>query len=137
MQELDEAFAARMKEPVASCPAKAFRQHMEHKQVEELIPTDCPGSIFSRLGMKIPEGDHAVFAGEDILFLDDTPVKVSAQIDDGLTAVADTFAIDNPLFRAIPGYHQPLIDHGLKEFCPKDLCHGFMAEEVFGGLLFP
>ena len=87
--------------------------------------------------MKIPEGDHAVFAGKDILFLYDATVKVSAQIDDGLAAVANAFAIDNPLFRAFFWYNQPLSDDGLKELRPKDLCQGFMAEEVFCALLSP
>ena len=87
--------------------------------------------------MEIPEGNHAVFAGEDVFFLDDTPIEVFAQVDDGLTAIADAFAIDHPLLRAILGYHQAFIDDGLKEFCPKNRCQCFMAEEVFGPLLFP
>ena len=69
---------------------------MQHKQVEELFTAHGPGSVLSCFGVKVPEGDAAVLAAQDILFPDDPPVEVSAKIDDGLIAVADTLAINNP-----------------------------------------
>jgi len=47
---------------------------MEHEQVEKMFSSDGPGSVLAGFGMEIPEGDHAVFALEDILFPDDAPV---------------------------------------------------------------
>jgi hypothetical protein len=94
---------------------------MEHEQVEKMFSSDGPGSVLAGFGMEIPEGDHAVFALEDILFPDDAPVQVSAKINDCLVAVAGVFAVNNPLFRTIFGYSQAIVNNGLQELCPEEL----------------
>jgi hypothetical protein len=137
LQEPDELFAARMQKSVTSCPAKALWQDMKHEKIQEPCSADSPGSVLSAFGMKIPEGNHIVFALKNIFFPDNTPVQVAAQIDDGLVAVADAFAVDNPLFRTTPGHVQGLINHGFQHLCPKDLCQGFVAEEIPGPLFLP
>ena len=113
-----------MKKPVRPGPAKALRQHMEHEQIEKIFSGDGPASILPGFGMEIPEGDHAVFALQDILFPDDAPVEISAKINECLIAVADVFAINDPLFRAISGHAQTVVNNGLQDFCPEDLCQG-------------
>ena len=82
--------------------------------------------------MEIPEGDHAVFAVKDVLFPNDAPVEVSAKISDCLVAVSDVFAVNNPLFRTIFGHAQTVVNKGLQEPCPEDLCQGFVVEKVPG-----
>ena len=101
LQETDELFAAGMKETVTPRSAKPLWEDMEHEQIEEIFPGDGPGPVLPGLGMEIPEGDHAVLALQDILFPDDAPVEIPAEINDCLIAVADVFAVNNPLFRTI------------------------------------
>jgi len=117
-----------MKEPITPYPAKTFGQDMEHEQIKELFSTLCPGLVFSRLGVKVAEGHHAVFASQNVLFLNDTPVEIPPKIDDGFVAVADVFAIDDPFFGAISRKRQTLIEQGFQHFCPEDLCQGLMVE---------
>ena len=106
---------------------------MEHEQIEKIFPGDGPASVLPGLGMEIPEGDHAVFALQDILFPDDTPVQISAKINDCLVAIANVFAVNNPLFWAIFGHAQIVVNNRLKELCLEDLCQGLVAEEIPGG----
>lgn len=85
-----------VKKAVTPGPAKAFWQYMEHEQVEEVFPGDrfCP--ILPCLGMEIPVGDFAVCTLEDILFADNTSVKIPAKIDDSFVSAADILAVNNP-----------------------------------------
>jgi hypothetical protein len=80
--------------------------------------------------MEIPEGNHTVFALEDIIFPDNTPVQVFAEIDDYLVAVAHFFAINNPLAGAVVRHPQTVINKCLQELCPEDFCQGLVAEEI-------
>ncbi len=80
--------------------------------------------------MKISEGDHPVFTLQDILFPNDAPVQISTKINDCLIAVADVFAVNNPLFRIIFGHSQVIVNNGLQDFCPEDLCQGLVAEDL-------
>lgn len=73
-----------------------------------------------------------VFALEDILFPDGAPAQISAKIDDGLVAVADAFAVNNPLFWTIPGHRQAFVHDGLQELCSEDFRQGFVTEEIVG-----
>jgi hypothetical protein len=70
-----------MEETVIPDPAKAFWQNMEHQQVEEIFTGDRSGLALLCFGIEIPESDHTVFAFQNILFLDNTPVKISAEIN--------------------------------------------------------
>jgi len=126
-----------MEKAVASGPAKPFGQHMEHEQVKEIFSRNGPGPVLSGLGMKVPEGDHAVFTAEDVLFPDDASVEISAKVNDGLVAVADVFTVNDPLLRAIPGYLQAVVDKSLEELCPEDFCQGLMTEEITGRFSSP
>ena len=101
-----------MEKAVTPGSAKALWQHMEHKQTEEMFSGEGPGSVLAGFGMEISEGDHAVFALEDILFPDGAPVQVSAKINDCLVAVAGVFAVNNPLFRTIFGHAQTVVGWG-------------------------
>jgi len=126
-----------VEETVTAHPPKSLGKYMKHKQVKELFPADGPGSVFFGLGVKVPEGDLAVFAAQDILFPDDTPVEVSAEINDCLVAVTDTLAVDNPFAGAIFGHPQPLVNQSLQHLGPEDFGQGLVTEEVFGGLFPP
>ena len=130
LQKTDELFAAWMEKTVTSGSAKALWQNVEHDQIEKIFPGDGPGPVLAGFGMEIPEGDHAVFALQDILFPDNAPVQISAKINDCLIAVADVFAVNNPLFRTIFGHPQVIVNNGLQDLCPEDLCQGLVAEEI-------
>ncbi len=101
MQEPNELFTAGVEEAVTPSSAEPLGQYVQHKQVEELFSAHGSGSVLSGLGVKVPEGDHAVIAVQDILFPDDTPVEVSAKIDNSLVAVTDSLAVDHPFPGAI------------------------------------
>ena len=137
LQKPDELFAARMEKAVASGSAKSFRQDMEHEQVEKFFASDAPGSVFSRFCVEVAEGNHAVFTAQDILFPENTPVQVFAEVDNGFVPSADVLAVYHPLRRAVFGYAQALVNKGLQKFCPENLCHGSLAEEITGGLGAP
>ena len=126
-----------MEKTVTPGPAETLRQHMEHEQIEKIFPGDGPASILPGFGMEIPEGDHAVFALQNILFPDDAPVEISTKINDCLVAVADVFAVNDPLFRAILGHAQTVVNNGLEDFCPEDLCQSLVAEEIPGRFDLP
>ena len=49
---------------------------MEHEQIEKIFPGDGPTSVLPGFGMEILEGDHAVFALQDIQFPNDAPVQI-------------------------------------------------------------
>ena len=80
-----------MQETVTACPAKALGQNVQHERVEEFFSTHLPCPVLTGFGVKIPEGNHAVFALQDILFLDYAPVEILAEIDDRLVAVTNAF----------------------------------------------
>lgn len=132
MQKTDELFAAWMEKTVTSGPAEALWQHMEHEQIEKIFSGDGLGPVLPGFGMEIPEGDHAIFALQDILFPNDALVEISTKINDCLIAVADVFAVNNPLFRTIFGHPQVIINNGLEDLCPEDLCQSLVAEEIPG-----
>lgn len=45
------------------------------------------------LGLSITKGDLAVFAAQDVLFLNDTPIEIPTEVDQGLFAAADCLAV--------------------------------------------
>ena len=130
MQQLDQFFAARVEKAVASGPAEALRQHMEHQQVKKIFAGDRSGLILFRLGIEISEGDHAVFVFQDILFLNHPLVEIPAQIDQRLVAPADVLAIHHPFAGSVCRYRQSMGGNGLQDFCPEDLGHGLMVEKI-------
>jgi len=132
LQKADEFFAAGVQKSITPGSAKSLWQNMEHEQVEKIFSSDGPGFVMAGFGMEIPDGDHAVFALKDVLFPNDTPIQVSAKINDCLVTVADVFAVNNPLFRTISGYPQAIVNKGLQELCPEDLCQGVVVEKVPG-----
>ncbi len=133
LHQADQFFAASMEKTIGPCPAQSSWQHIVQKQGEKGLGRDGSGPIFPAFGMAVAERDHAVLAVEDILFPDDAPVQVTAQIDKGLLAVAHVLAVNHPLFGAIGGNRQLVFDQGLEEFCPEHLGHGLVAEEIFPG----
>ena len=58
------------------------------------------GGYFFGLGITVPERDLAggalTVAAQDVALLDDAAIKVSAQVQQGLLAVADAAAVDDP-----------------------------------------
>ena len=71
--------------------------------------------------MKVLEGDHAIFALDDIFFLDDAFVEVLAEIDQGFVAVANVFAVHHPLFRTVFWHLQIVVDDFFQELGPEHL----------------
>jgi len=62
LQKTDKLLAAWVEKTVTSDFAKAFRQYMQHEQVEKIFFSDSSGPVLVGFGMKIPEGNVAIFA---------------------------------------------------------------------------
>ncbi len=97
MQELDEPFAARVQKAITPCSAKAFWQDMEHEQVEKILSGDGLCLVLPRFGMEVSLGDHGIGALQNTLFTNNASIQIPAEINDGLVAIADVFAVNNPL----------------------------------------
>lgn len=119
-----------MKEAEASGPTEALWQDMEHEQVEELFTGNGSCPVGLGFGVEVSKRYPALFAAENILFLDDAPVEVTPEIDKDLVAVADVFTVYHPLLGAVPWDLQAMVDQGLQELCPEDLCQCLLAEEI-------
>lgn len=118
-----------MEKAVASGFAKTLRQNMEHQQVEEIFSGYSPGTIFPAFGMDIAEGDHAVLAAEDVLFLNDTFIQIFAKVNDRFVAAAYFLAVDHPVFRGVGWYPEIVVNDCLQELCPENLCQSFEEYE--------
>jgi len=132
LKEPDQLFTARMQKPVTAGPAESPWQDVLHEQVEKLLPGNGSGPAGSGFGVKIPVGDHPVFILQDILFTDDTPIEVLAEIDDSLIAVAHILAVNYPVLWTGFGHVQAMLNHGLQQFCPEDFGQGLVVEEIAG-----
>lgn len=103
LEEFNEFLAAGMKESITPDSVKTLGQDMVHEQTKKFFSGHDPCFVFFGLCGQVAEGHHTVFAAKDVLFLNDSPVKIFSKVDDGLVAVADAFAMSNPLLGTIPG----------------------------------
>jgi hypothetical protein len=55
----------------------------------------CP--VFTCFGMEVSVRDHGIGTSENILFTDNASIQIPAKINDGLVAITDVFAVNNPL----------------------------------------
>ncbi len=106
MQQSDQTLAVGMQKAEVARTTEAFGQHMLQDQPQKLRAGNGPGFHLPGLGVAITETDLAIVASENILFGDDAPVKITAQVDKRLLAVADGFAIHHPLVWVTPGQRQ-------------------------------
>lgn len=61
-------------------PLKAFGQDVLQQQPQEVRAAQGAGGGLAALGISVPEGDHAVFAAQDVALGNDPPVQVACQI---------------------------------------------------------
>lgn len=87
---------------------------MEHQQIKEIFSGHCPCAIFLASGMDLAEGDHAVLAAEDVLFLDDAFIQIFTKVNDRFAAAADFLAVDHPLFRGVGWYPEIVVNERVK-----------------------
>jgi hypothetical protein len=48
------------------------------------------------LAVAVAKADLALVTGQDVLILNDAPIEIPAEIDQGLFAGTDTLAVDDP-----------------------------------------
>ena len=69
-------------------------------QPEEVGAWQRAGGHFFGLGVTVLEGDGSAaaltVAAQDVALLDDAAIEVSTQVQQGLSAVADAAAVDDP-----------------------------------------
>jgi hypothetical protein len=85
---------------------------MEHEQVEKMLAGDCLCTVLASFGMEVSVGDHGIGASKNILFPDNASIQIPAKINDGLVAIADVFAVNNPLLWTTLWHLQVLVESG-------------------------
>jgi hypothetical protein len=81
VQQLDQTFAVGVQKAEVAGAAEALGQDMLKQQAEEGGAREGAGFGAAGFAVSIAEGDLAVVAGEDVLFLEDSAVQIAAQID--------------------------------------------------------
>ena len=76
---------------------------MEHQQAEKIFSGNSPGPVLFGFGIQIPESNLAVFAFQDILFLYNAPVEISAKIYQCLVSLAGIFTVYNSFLGTVFG----------------------------------
>ena len=109
---------------------ESFWQHMLEDEPQELDARQGSGFHPLGLGLSITKGDLAALAAQDILFLNHTPIEIAAEIDQGLFAAADGFAIHDPLFRIAGGQPKPFSGEGVDHFGTEDFGQGLVIEQI-------
>ena len=102
-----------MQKAITPRSAKAFWQDMEHEQVEKMLAGDCLCTVLPRFGMEVSVGDHGIGTLQNILFTNNASIQIPAKINDGLVAIADVFAVNNPLLWTALWQLQVLVVNGL------------------------
>lgn len=105
---------------------------MEHEQVEKMLTGDCFCTVLPGFGMEVSVGDHGIGTSKNILFPDNASIQIPTKINDGLVAIADVFAVNNPLLRTTLWHLQVLVVSGQQKLCPKDFSECLVAKEVVG-----
>jgi len=103
---------------------------VESQKEKKVFAVDGLCQVFFRFGMDISESDLAVFAFQNIFFGNDAFVKVFAEVDKRLFAVADEFAVDDPFFRAVFRNAQIGIDYFFEHFRPENFGQGFVVKKI-------
>ena len=83
------------------------------------------------------EAHSAILAGEDVLSTDDGTVEVTSEVDQGLLPAANRFAMRHPFpWMARRQANAGRLDRR-QHFCPKDLGHRFLVEQIGAVLAAP
>ena len=128
VQPLDESLAVAVQEAVVSGPAEAFGQDVLEHEPEEVGPAERT-RIDLAAALGVAKGHLAVFAGQDVLLRQYPAIEIAPQVEQGVLAVADPFAIDDPVARQV-GLHRPaLLLHRLEPLAAEDLRQRLLGEE--------
>ncbi len=107
LQQSDEALAIGMQKAEVSRAAETFRQHVLPNHPQELGAGKRLAFRLSRFGIGKTKGHLSLVAGDDILFTDDTAIKIAPEVNERLLAAAHGLAIDHPCLRVTIGQSQP------------------------------
>ncbi len=118
---------------VAGSP-ETLGQHVLQEQRQETRPAQRAHRTLAGLAVAIAKADLACLAGEDVLLLDDAPIQVAAQIDQGLAAIANAFAIHHPVCRHTGRQLQALAGERGQHLGAKHLGQGTVVEQVSAAL---
>ena len=94
---------------------------MEHEQVEKMLAVDCLSAVLPRFGMEVSVGNHGISATKNILFPDDASIQIPAKVNEGLIAISDVFAVNNPFWWTTLRHVQVFIVSGLQKLSLEDL----------------
>ncbi len=130
LQQGDQALAVGVQKTEIAGAPETLRQHMLQHQPQELRAGDGAPLPFPRLGVAIPESHLAVFTGDDIRLPDDTPVKITPQVDQRRLSAADRFAIHHPFPRMASGQRQAGGLDARQHLRPEDLGQRLMVEQI-------
>jgi len=92
------------------------------------------------LAVAVAKADLILVTGQDVLLLNDAPIEIATEIDQGLFTVADAFAIDDPFLRVTGGQFQAFPAECRQQLGAKHLGQGAVVEQIamtFAALLGP
>ena len=130
VQQGDQALAVGVQKAEVAGAPETLRQHMLQHQPQKLRAGDGSPFPLTRLGVAIPEGHLAVFAGDDILLPDDAPVKITPQVDQRSLSATDRFAIHHPFPRMARGRRQAGGLDARQRLRPEDLGQRLVVEQI-------
>ncbi len=83
-----------------------------------------------RLAILVAKGHLAVFAGDDILFLDHAFIEIASKIDQRLLAGADGLDVHDPGLGVFGRQFKILLSDGVEHFGAKDLGQSLVVEQI-------
>ena len=126
-KQRDQAFAVGVQKAVVAASPEAFGQDVLEHQLEEVGAADGAAHHLFGFAVAPSVGDVAILAADDVLFLNDTAVQVSAQVDQGFAAIAHALEIDDPFVGHACGQTQTQLAQGIEHLGPKHLGQGLVA----------
>jgi hypothetical protein len=107
-------------------------QNVLEEAVDELIGGEGAELELAGIGRVVAKGDLVVFELDQTAVADGNPENVGSQVLKGSAAIADRFAVDDPLLLPHIGWEiigEAGFEEDVLEFCPEDSGDGFHREQ--------
>jgi len=137
LQQCNQPFAVGVQKAKVARSPQAFGQNMLHEQPQKGGTADGACRHLAGFAVAIAKAHASLFTAQNVFFLDDAPVEIAPQIDQGFHTGADTLAIDHPFFWKA-WQRQAFAGDGRQQLGPKYFGQGLVVEQVvafaFAGL---
>lgn len=131
----NQALAVGVQKPEVARTPEPFGQHMLEEQPQERRAGNRSCAHLVGLAVLVTKGDLTVPAGDDVLFLNDAAVQITAEIDQRLLAGADGLAVHHPFVGIAGGKLESFLPDGIEHLGTEDLGQRLMIEQIAGFVL--